>query len=192
VTTQNSTLLNQYKQAFRLALGDEITVESSDLYDTNEDKTFNADSIAFFFKTVEQTKAFKDTILPIVRLYDALLHRIPDPVGFAFWIDRYQSTRSLVLIADALTNSSEFKYKWLNVTEEAMINNLYLRLLGRLADRQGMTSALTSLSRKEIALSDLTVLLMTAEDPEIFQTDTMIALTKRFFYNLYINIFCSK
>jgi len=97
---------------------------------------------AFFF-----APEFQAQVAPIARLYFAAFARIPDAEGFAFWVDGFRSGESLAQIAAAFVDSAEFQARFgTGLTDPEFIEQLYLNVLGRSADPDGLAFWLTELT----------------------------------------------
>ncbi len=75
----------------------------------------------------------------IQRLYRAVLGRIPDEGGFQHWMGRYRNGESLLDIATEFAASSEFADRFgVDPTDAALIDALYMNVLGRAGDDEGV------------------------------------------------------
>lgn len=74
----------------------------------------------------------------ILRLYRAAFGRIPDPGGFAFWIERYRDGESLFDIGQGFSLSPEFVERFgAEPTDAVLVDGLYRNVLGRAGDAGG-------------------------------------------------------
>ncbi len=89
-------------------------------------------------------------------LYDALLGRAPDPIGFGSWIDAVQSGTPLRTIAAAFLASPEGQARTGALGNADFVEQLYRTALGRPSDASGLAAWTTALnggmSRADAAL----------------------------------------
>ncbi len=92
----------------------------------------------------------------VARLYDALLGRLPDAAGLAFFAGDVQRGAGLSAVASGLMNSSEFAAVHGVSSDAAFVSFLYRNALDREGEADGMASwtrALdTATSRAEVAV----------------------------------------
>lgn len=105
----------------------------------------------------------------IVRLYVALLRRVPDEAGFRFWISEREGGRSLASVASSFQASSEFLDSNANLTNTDFVTLLYNNVLERQPDQAGIDFWVGQLD-SEAQSTDQVVLAFT-ESPE-FKTQT--------------------
>ncbi len=74
----------------------------------------------------------------IVRLYVALLRRVPDSGGFRFWVDQRLAGRSLASVARSFQSSSEFLDANAQLSNTEFVTLLYHNVLERQPDRAGL------------------------------------------------------
>ncbi|AWN41719.1 DUF4214 domain-containing protein [Methylobacterium durans] len=115
----------------------------------------NAFTDSFEFQSAH---AGADNATYVQDLYQAVLGRTGDDAGIQAWssaLDTQSLTRTD--LAHVLTASTEFQTKYVQPTDAAFVDSLYLGALGRHADDaglQGWTDALThGASRAEVAVS---------------------------------------
>ncbi|MBY4677945.1 DUF4214 domain-containing protein [Marinobacterium arenosum] len=78
-----------------------------------------------------------DDIDPIVRMYDAMMGRMPDRGGVQFWINEYKNGTSLQSIGESFANSAEFFELEGDASNESVLTALYQNVLGREPDEEG-------------------------------------------------------
>jgi len=84
-----------------------------------------------FFNAAE----FQDVVGPVAQLYLASLGRLPDTDGLNFWVQAFRNGSALAQIADDFIASPEFQMRFgAAVSNEDLVNLLYLNVLGRSAD----------------------------------------------------------
>gem|GEM_PF-3908347 len=103
----------------------------------------------------------------ILRLYKAYFNRVPNQEGFEYWLDIYQEGDSLEEIAEYFTGSSEFFTRFSKLSESEYIDQLYLRVLGRLPDEEGKIYWLDEFEEENITRSSIVVYF--SEGPEMKQ-----------------------
>lgn len=72
------------------------------------------------------------------RLYEAALDRTPDCKGLAEWINYLDAGNSLVSMAEQFINSPEFSAKYGPLNNFGFVNQLYLNVLERNGETQGL------------------------------------------------------
>ena len=74
-------------------------------------------------------------------LYKAAFNRTPDASGLGFWINKMDGGMSYNVVAQSFINSAEFKaaYYSSNPSVHTLILNMYLNVLNRLPDDDGLT-----------------------------------------------------
>lgn len=75
----------------------------------------------------------------VVRLYVALLRRVPDPAGFRFWVDQRNGGRSLASVARSFEASSEFLDANDDLSTTEFVTLLYHNVLERQPDQGGLS-----------------------------------------------------
>ena len=81
--------------------------------------------------------SFDDARGPVMRLYWAFFHRMPDLNGLNFWVHKYEGGKTLKAIANEFAKSSEFKTKYGTVGNDAFITLVYQNVLERNPDAAG-------------------------------------------------------
>lgn len=76
----------------------------------------------------------------ISRLYLSALERLPDDGGLLSWLDASRNGTALSEIADSFTNSIEFDARYGALDNEAYIERLYLNVLDRAPDTEGLAN----------------------------------------------------
>lgn len=75
----------------------------------------------------------------IVRLYDAILGRPAESWGYGYWRQRMEFDRlGLTRVADIMARSPEFAATYGSLTDQQLVEQVYLNLLGRPADPAGV------------------------------------------------------
>lgn len=77
-------------------------------------------------------------IAQVSRLYQATLGRSPDPLGLNFHTSRLDAGNSLNVIAGDFINSPEFQSIYGPLNDSAFVATLYLNVLGRTAEAEGL------------------------------------------------------
>ena len=72
-----------------------------------------------------------EDVKSISRLYSAAFDRVPKTVGLNFWVDSYESGRSLVDIAKDFYRSPEFISRYGPLADQQYVEQLYRNVLGR-------------------------------------------------------------
>lgn len=85
----------------------------------------------------------------VASLYEAALDRNPDVGGLNFWVNTYTKGQSVLDIAQNFIDSEEFTSRFDVTTNEDFVNTLYLNILGRTGDEEGVAWWLTALSTEE-------------------------------------------
>lgn len=91
----------------------------------------------------------------LVRLYQGVLGRAPDDEGLGYWLDELSGGQSLVFVADAFIDSSEFLAMRTDETPEALISALYNQVLSRGPDEEGKNFWLDTLAQDNFTRGDL-------------------------------------
>lgn len=117
------------------------------------------------------------------RLYQAAFNRTPDLAGLGYWIASIDKGDSLTSVANNFVISSEFATLYGNNNpNSAFINNLYLNVLHRPADQQGLDYWLAELTSG--AQSRATVLIGFSESTEN-QTQVIAKISNGIDYTFY-------
>nr|WP_238940660.1 DUF4214 domain-containing protein [Pseudoroseomonas ludipueritiae] len=82
----------------------------------------------------------------IVRLYQTILGRPPDPEGLVNWVDHMQHGMSLAQAAEGFFGSQEFISRFGGLTNEQLVVNLYREALGRQPDPAGLAHHVAALN----------------------------------------------
>jgi Tol biopolymer transport system component len=80
---------------------------------------------------------FDDARGPVMRLYWAFFHRMPDLNGLNFWVKKFEGGKTLKAIANEFAKSSEFKNKYGQVSNDQFITLVYQNVLERQPDAAG-------------------------------------------------------
>jgi hypothetical protein len=80
---------------------------------------------------------FDDARGPVMRLYWAFFHRMPDLNGLNYWVNKYEGGKTLKAIANEFAKSSEFKNKYGSLSNDAFITLVYQNVLERNPDAAG-------------------------------------------------------
>ena len=78
----------------------------------------------------------EDVVAPVVRLYLASFPRVPDP-GLRYWIDQVRAGATLSQVADRFSNTSEFRNRFANLSNQGFITRIYRDLFNRAPDPGG-------------------------------------------------------
>ncbi|RMI20805.1 DUF4214 domain-containing protein [Pseudoroseomonas wenyumeiae] len=82
----------------------------------------------------------------IVRLYQTILGRAPDPEGLFNWVEHMQHGMSLAHAAEGFFGSQEFISRFGGLTNEQLVVNLYREALGRQPDPPGLAFQVAALN----------------------------------------------
>lgn len=100
----------------------------------------------------------------VARLYRAGLGRAPDSEGFEFWLDAYTSgVWTFPAMAQFFGTSDEFHSSYGNLSDAAMVRQLYRNVLGREGDAEGITYWRTQMAG---GMTRPVLLMRFAESPE--------------------------
>ena len=80
---------------------------------------------------------FDDARGPVMRLYWAFFHRMPDRNGLDFWVKKFSGGKTLKGIANEFAKSSEFTNKYGPLGDDAFITLVYQNVLERNPDAAG-------------------------------------------------------
>ena len=72
------------------------------------------------------------------RLYQAAFDRVPDREGLAFWVGQLDAGSTFFQVAQGFVQSPEFQRLNPDMSNDAILNNYYLNVLGRPADAEGL------------------------------------------------------
>jgi hypothetical protein len=93
-------------------------------------------------------------VLPIVSLYQGLMHRAPDVAGLGYWVDRVRNGVSQSVVATQFAQSAEFSQNYgVAPTAISFLTKLYVNVLGRSADTDGFNYWLSVLGGGAPSLS---------------------------------------
>lgn len=81
--------------------------------------------------------AYDDARGPVMRLYWAFFHRMPDLNGLNYWVKKYEGGKTLKAIANEFAKSSEFQNKYGSLSNDAFITLVYQNVLERNPDSAG-------------------------------------------------------
>lgn len=95
----------------------------------------------------------------IARIYEASLGRQADNSGLNFWVDHFQQGNSLVGIAAHFLGSAEFKGRFGQSLSDPMefVNQLYLNVLGRKGEAEGVAFWFGALTTGAITKTDMVI-----------------------------------
>ncbi len=74
----------------------------------------------------------------VMRYYEAVLDRLPDPVGLAHWIGARGQGLTLGQMADAFTGSAEFQARYGTLSNQGFVERFYINALDRAGDAEGI------------------------------------------------------
>ena len=105
---------------------------------TDDDKTLNL--IKDIKGTFDQITGKEDHTGQMFRLYNAAFARFPDAEGLAYWIDVFGSgVNTKRQVANSFLGSEEFAERYgARPSDEMYVNTLYVNVLGRQADLDGL------------------------------------------------------
>ncbi len=75
----------------------------------------------------------------VARLYQAVLGRVPDEAGFAYWVNLRLQGAELKDIATVFADGAEYQARFGVDTDQAFVWRLYRNVLGRAPDTRGAT-----------------------------------------------------
>ncbi len=111
----------------------------------------------------------------LAKLYLVFFGRLPDFDGFGFWLDRLalDATSTEQDVATAFAQAPEFAARWRGAEPDEVVSGLYLDVLGRDADAQGLAFWSDGIgSSGDGALADLGLAFARApETEEIYSVD---------------------
>jgi len=132
----------------------------------------------------------------VYELYEGLLGRAPDPLGYAHWLDALAHGQSLVAVARDILGSGEYiaaHGRPAAPTDADFVNELYGTVLGRTADEDGRAHWLDALShglsRPEAAFAFALSAENIAQDAPalakgVFAPDPVVSEVARLYYGL--------
>jgi ELWxxDGT repeat protein len=104
-----------------------------------------------------------DDVQSIARLYSAAFDRVPKIDGLNFWVDSYESGRSIVDIAKDFYQSPEFTSKYGDLSDRQYVERLFINVLGRPGSLAGIDFWTDHLAN---GVSRARVLVQFADSPE--------------------------
>lgn len=119
--------------------------------------------LVLFPTTTFAATAGVEEVRSIARLYSAAFDRIPKIDGLNFWVDSYESGRSIVGIAKDFYQSPEFTSKYGALSDQQYVEQLFLNVLGRPGSQGGIEFWTDHLSS---GVSRAKVLASFADSPE--------------------------
>lgn len=132
-------------------------------------------------------RAFSALVDPIVRLYNGVLSRLPDPGGIEHWIAEVNAGRSMPSVAAEMVASPEFQTR-LDVfgnSDRAMVEVLYREVLNRSPDAEGLAYWQSSLSSGAISPGELALSISeSAEHRELSQASVRASKVELWGVNL--------
>ena len=75
---------------------------------------------------------------PLIRLYFAFFHRVPDAGGLMYWLDKMTAGTTLDQVATSFTTSPEFINTYGSLNNTAFVTLVYHNVLGRAPDAGGL------------------------------------------------------
>ena len=119
------------------------------------------------FTDATLTKAEGADIAQIDHLYEEVLGRMPDPEGLTYWVNQMQAGASLQDIAQAVSQSAEFKQLYGSPSDEQLVEELYEAILGRAPEAEGLGYWVEQLVVHDLSEGKLiTSLLLSAESQD--------------------------
>ncbi|WP_117314805.1 DUF1800 family protein [Chromatocurvus halotolerans] len=92
----------------------------------------------------------QDFIEDVQKMYIAYYGRPGDPGGLTFWSSKIREANGdLTLIAENFGNSKEFTDRFGSLSDSELVDNIYLQLLGRSADPEGLNFYVGKLQSNE-------------------------------------------
>ena len=112
-------------------------------------------------------------VLPIIRLYEAVLERAPDQAGLGGWVAAFRGGMSLDQIATGFAGSAEFEATHGGQDVKAFVDSLYNTVLARAPDAAGEQGWVDYLSQHgNTADAQGQVVLAFANSPEFIAVST--------------------
>ena len=95
----------------------------------------------------------------VYMLYKAAFNRAPDEGGMGYWLAQKDGGANIVTnIAQGFVNSSEFVGKYgINPSNSSYVNNLYLNVLGRSGEAEGVAYWTTQMNAGKVSKADALV-----------------------------------
>ena len=78
-----------------------------------------------------------DVVAPLLRLYFAILDRLPDTGGLMHWLGEVRRGRSLDAVAASFSASPEFQRRYGALSDVDFVSQVYRTVLNRAADSGG-------------------------------------------------------
>ena len=88
-------------------------------------------------------------------MYVAYYGRPADPEGLAFWCAQFDQTNNLDAALNEFGNSPEFQNSFGGLTDEELIDNLYIQMFNHVADPEGKAFYLGRLESGEATLASI-------------------------------------
>lgn len=102
--------------------------------------------------------------LELDQLYEEVLGRNPDAEGLTYWVEQMSQGVTLQEVAQAISQSAEFKLLYGTPSDEQLVEELYEAILDRAPETQGLSHWVQALAVHEITEGELIVnLLLSAE-----------------------------
>jgi hypothetical protein len=93
----------------------------------------------------------------VARLYHATLDRAPDAAGLTDWTKTLEGGQALQNVADGFVFSREFQGKYGSLSNQQFVEQLYLNVLDRNSDTQGLANWTNMLDSGQLDRSDVVV-----------------------------------
>lgn len=92
----------------------------------------------------------------VQKMYISYYGRPGDPGGVDFWADQLESAGGdLANIIDAFGNSNEYDSRFGSLSNAELVNNIFIQLLGRDADAEGLAFYSAGLDAEEFTLASI-------------------------------------
>lgn len=128
----DSAILNSFFRASAVGVGSVVSVAGPDGADTLTGIEHLAFTDGDFILHADSAGA------KVMRLYDTVLDRPPDPIGLDAWVDQLEdSGLGLVQVASALASSAEFVAATGELSNAAFVDYIYEHALDRASDPGG-------------------------------------------------------
>ena len=119
----------------------------------------------------------------VQEMYVAYYGRPGDPAGVAYWAEQLElQAGDLAAIIDDFGTSQEYTDQFGSLSQDALINNIFLQLFGRDVDPEGLDFYLTSLQAGERTLASIA--LDVSNGVQDGSDDAAIVANKLQFYRL--------
>ncbi|MCU1371228.1 MAG: domain protein beta Propeller [Ilumatobacteraceae bacterium] len=92
---------------------------------------------------------------PLTRLYYAYFHRTPDQGGMDYWVKKLTNDTPLAKVAASFAGSTEFKTKTGGLGTEQFVQYVYLNVLDRAPDAEGLAYWVKRLANHSKSRGDL-------------------------------------